>query len=158
MRYLVGLWVSLVAASCTVEPQPINYGEDHCDYCKMTIVDNRYASELVTDKGKVFKFDAVECLINYKAQNTLSAEQISFLLVTDYANPGQLIDASQGFYLRSIKLPSPMGMFITGFSDPEEARTIAAEVRGSVYSWDELLQRFAELPVLTEMRKQDRSH
>ena len=30
----------------------------------MTIVDPRYGAELVTTKGKVYKYDAVECLIN----------------------------------------------------------------------------------------------
>ena len=145
----------MAISSCSVEPQPINYGQDNCAFCQMTIVDDRYASELVTDKGKVFKFDAVECLINYNIQNDLSTEQISFLLVTDYSNPATLIDASQGFYLRSVKLPSPMGMFITGFADQAEARRIAAEVQGTVYTWDELLRQFRLLPVLTEMRAQE---
>jgi len=155
MRWLVCLWSAIAISSCSVEPQPINYGQDHCAFCQMTIVDDRYASELVTDKGKVFKFDAVECLINYNLQNDLSMEQISFLLVTDYSNPATLIDASQGFYLRSVKLPSPMGMFITGFGDQAEAQRIAAKVHGKIYTWDELLQEFGQLPILTKMRTQD---
>ena len=31
----------------------------------MTIVDKLHAAEIVTKKGKVYKFDATECMINY---------------------------------------------------------------------------------------------
>ena len=147
MRWLIWLGVAAIS-SCSVEPQAINYGHDHCTYCKMTIVDDRYGSELVTAKGKVFKFDAVECLINFNLQNP-SNERASFLLVADYSNPPSLVDASGAFYLRSVRLPSPMGMYITGFKDKAEALKISAKVQGSVYTWAELLERFEQLPVLT---------
>jgi copper chaperone NosL len=32
----------------------------------MTIVDKVHAAEIVTKKGKVCKFDATECMINYE--------------------------------------------------------------------------------------------
>ncbi len=103
MRWLIWLAVAVIS-SCSVEPQPIDFGKDHCTYCKMTIVDDRYGSELVTAKGKVFKFDAVECLINFNLQNP-SDEQPSFMLVADYSHPATLVDASRAFYLRSVSCP-----------------------------------------------------
>ncbi|MGB5288980.1 MAG: hypothetical protein WBN42_10875, partial [Ignavibacteriaceae bacterium] len=47
-------------ASCGSKPEPINYGKDECEFCRMQISDNRYGAELVTDKGKVYKFDSIE--------------------------------------------------------------------------------------------------
>ena len=58
------LIISLLSA-CTPAPKPIEYGSDMCHYCKMTIMDKQHAAELVTDKGKVFPFDAIECMIHY---------------------------------------------------------------------------------------------
>ena len=56
------LFLSL--AACTVAPVPINFGSDGCHFCKMTIVDKQHAAELVTSKGKAYKYDAIECMID----------------------------------------------------------------------------------------------
>ena len=54
------LLATVLLAACQPSPKPIEYGSDMCDYCKMTIVDQQHAAELVTTKGKAFKFDAIE--------------------------------------------------------------------------------------------------
>ena len=38
---------------CSTEPLPIRYGQDNCDFCKMTISDHRFGAEIVTKKGKI---------------------------------------------------------------------------------------------------------
>lgn len=48
----------------------------------MTISDGRFGAELITKKGRVYKFDDLRCLINYKAENT-SVENIKYF-VPDY--------------------------------------------------------------------------
>ncbi len=63
-----------------------------------------------------------------------------------------IIMETKGSYLRSARLPSPMGMYITGFGDVEEARRIAEEVQGKISTWDELVHKFGQLPVLTKMQ------
>ncbi|HRJ13994.1 MAG TPA: hypothetical protein PLI34_03310, partial [Saprospiraceae bacterium] len=57
----------LAAAACTPTAKPIEYGADACYYCKMTIVDRQHAAEAVSAKGKVFMFDAIECMVPYLA-------------------------------------------------------------------------------------------
>ena len=47
----------LLLNGCSKGPKPIDYGNDGCHFCKMTIVDKIHGSELITEKGKVFKFD-----------------------------------------------------------------------------------------------------
>ncbi len=55
--------LSFLLVSCKVEESPINYGKDACKYCKMKIVDQQHAAEIVTKKGKPFKYDAIECMV-----------------------------------------------------------------------------------------------
>ena len=84
--------LSCTLTACTVEPQPINYGTDGCHYCKMTIVDNQHAAQLVTEKGRAYKYDAIECMMNHL--NKWNLPPVQYYLVTDYGSPGMLIDAS----------------------------------------------------------------
>ncbi len=127
--------------SCTPEPQPIEYGADACDFCKMTIVDRQHAAEVVTAKGRVYKFDAVECMVNYVQRE--GDEQMAFLLVNDYANPGQLIDARSSTFLISRAVPSPMGAFLSAFERTEAARAVVEAKGGTLYNWTELKAHFA---------------
>ena len=99
--------LSLVLSSCQVSERPVQYGVDDCDYCKMIIMDQRYGSELVTDKGKVYTFDATECLIEYLQYNAEMADAAKYLLVTPYTDPNHLIDARTATYLVSKQMPSP---------------------------------------------------
>ncbi len=45
------LIVPLFFYSCSVEPSPINYGKEACNFCKMNIVDQQHGAEIVTKKG-----------------------------------------------------------------------------------------------------------
>ena len=63
------LVILFILASCSIEKSEIRYGEEVCDHCHMVIIDSRYGSELLTDKGKAYKFDAIECLIRFKKEN-----------------------------------------------------------------------------------------
>lgn len=54
----------MLLSACTPKAQSITYGADMCHFCKMNIVDVQHASEIVTKKGKVFKYDAIECMLN----------------------------------------------------------------------------------------------
>jgi len=125
--------------SCTTEPQPISYGTDACHFCKMTIMDNKYGSELITSKGKVFKFDAVECMINYTIQNAEQTEKAN-LYVTNYEDPHDWILANNAVFLRSPNLPSPMGQFITSVKKMESAKEIQLEMGGEIQNFDEVIQ------------------
>ena len=68
-------------SSCEVKPVPINFGTDTCHFCKMTIVDQQHAAQYVTKKGKQFKFDAVECLLNDLSENGMN--HFALLLVSN---------------------------------------------------------------------------
>ncbi|PWT70680.1 MAG: hypothetical protein C5B59_19955 [Bacteroidetes bacterium] len=56
--------------SCSAAPQPILTGKDNCAYCTMMVTDLRFTSELVTQKGRIFKFDDSHCLISLELYPT----------------------------------------------------------------------------------------
>ena len=143
MKYLsYTVILLLLLSSCTVEPAPINYGEDACDFCKMNIVDRQHAAEFVTMKGKSYKFDAVECMLNYLNRNDLASKEMAFLLVCNYNQPGELIDANAASYIISEAIPSPMGAFLSALDNSESAHQIIEVKGGEVFTWDELKRRY----------------
>jgi len=126
--------------SCKPSSQAITYGSDGCHFCSMTIVDRQHAAELVTKKGKVFKFDAVECMLNHLKE--VDATKMAMFLVNDYNAPGELINAAKANYLICDEIPSPMGEFLSAFGTKEGAEKAYAEHGGETFSWEELNTRF----------------
>jgi copper chaperone NosL len=136
---ILGLMLVLLAG-CQVKPEPIAYGSDACHFCRMTIVDQQHGAEMVTRKGKVFKFDAVECLLNHLKE--VDDQTVALYLVNTYTQPGELKDATGAAYLVSEAIPSPMGDFLTAFEKEMDALDAVEKHGGDVYSWAEIRNRF----------------
>ena len=136
---MLGLMLGLLAG-CQVKPEPIAYGSDACHFCRMTIVDQQHGAEMVTRKGKVFKFDAVECLLNHLKE--VDDQSVALNLVNTYTQPGKLKDATGAAYLVSEAIPSPMGEFLTAFEKEMDALDAVEKHGGDVYSWAEIRNRF----------------
>ncbi len=139
-RYFFLIMALFAMVSCEVGPKPINYGSDGCHFCSMTIVDKQHAAEVVTKKGKAFKFDAVECMMNHLKD--VDTTTIGLFLVNDFQAPGELIDAKEATFLISRNIPSPMGEYLSAFHSKEGAESVKAENEGKLYTWDELKSRF----------------
>ena len=136
----VSLVFILSFSSCAVEPVPIDYGNDACHFCKMNIVDNQHAAEIVTVKGKAYKYDAIECMMNNRFD--WPEEEIALYLMTDYGTPGKLVDATKAIYLISQNLPSPMGGNLSGFEDVSFANEILKEKGGELLMWEALKGKY----------------
>ncbi|MCB0595944.1 MAG: nitrous oxide reductase accessory protein NosL [Lewinellaceae bacterium] len=134
-KLLPALAMALSAVSCTPSPKPIAYGSDACHYCKMTIVDQQHAAEAVTAKGKAFKFDAIECMVNYLEGQEGQSQEYAFLLAADYEKPGELIPAESSYYLISPAIPSPMGAYLSAFETQERAKAMQSAKEGEVFDW-----------------------
>ena len=137
-RLLTFIAVLAIAGACKSESKPIIYGEDKCEFCRMSIVDQQFGCEVVTKKGKVFKFDAVECMVNYLDQKQLDESAYAMILTNAYDAPGKLIDATACNYLQSENMPSPMGMFLNPFENSDEAIKYQKQETGTIYDWQEL--------------------
>lgn len=143
MKHLgYSFFLMLFFSSCSVEPVAINYGQDACDFCQMNIVDEQHAAELVTSKGKAYKYDAIECMMNYLNRKELKSDDMSFLLITNYNEPGKLIDAKSATYIHSEAIPSPMGGFLSAVYDKDVAEQIVDAKGGETLDWEELKTRY----------------
>lgn len=142
LKPFIGIIVLLLTISCKVEPQPIEYGKDQCSFCKMNVVDKTHAAQYVTSKGKQFKFDAIECMVNDLNEN--DEEEIAILLVANYGNPGEMIDAKTATYLISEEIKSPMGANLSAFSSKNKAEELQQKHGGDLYTWGTLKQKFSD--------------
>ena len=132
----------LALISCSVEPQPLQYGKDGCYLCKMTLMDNKFGAEVVSTKGKVFKFDDANCLINFLNTGVLPEEEIAHLLITDFASPGNLVDAKTAFYVKSENIKSPMASNVAAFQHKSNLDLQNDSWKGIQLSWGELVTQY----------------
>jgi copper chaperone NosL len=109
----------------------------------MTIVNPRFAAEIVTQKGKPYKFDDVSCLVAFLDKGnelkTSSGEKISGIYVADFSGNHSLVKAEECQFLQSEKFRSPMRGDIAAFSHPDSLNTIRQAMQGSPLSWKEVL-------------------
>lgn len=129
--------LALFMNSCEVKPAKIEYGSDACHYCDMTIVAQQFASQLVTSKGRAYKYDAIECMV-HSLQEQFPDTEMAYKLIAKFDEPGSLIDAESSSYLVSENLPSPMAEFLSGYKTQDAAQTNQDEFGGQVYSWAEI--------------------
>jgi copper chaperone NosL len=148
MKYISILSFCLViSTACSVRPDPIHYGEDNCVHCEMTIMDHRYGTEVVTDKGKVYKFDSIECLVEFLEDKENGEEKFSLVLFTPFDQPEKLVNAFDSYVLHSTNLPSPMGMYLSAFETESTATQFQGEYGGKLYDWEALNSNFKILRI-----------
>jgi len=141
MKKLV-LIVLFAAVGCTAGPRPIEYGQVSCHSCSMTVVDRQHAAQLVTDKGKTYVFDAIECMVNDLNKNP--NKDFAYISVNDYNRPAELIDAREATFLISPEIPSPMGAYLTAFSTRVEATKVMKDKGGEIFDWEALREYFRQ--------------
>ncbi len=129
--------ISLLFISCEISPQKIEYGSDACHYCDMTIVDRQHAAQLVSTKGKAFKYDAIECMV-HSYQEDMADTEIALYLAADFNEPGQLMDATMATYLVSEQIQSPMGANLSAFKNADDAEKKKEEFTGKTFTWEEI--------------------
>lgn len=128
-------------SSCSRTPEPIIYGKDACAHCSMTVMDKRFASEIITAKGKVFKFDAIECMAGFLKENPeIAANEKSVFLVNDFDQPGKFVDARNTFFLNDDSFRTPMGGNVAAFVSKGSARAYDRNKPAKIYTWLQLLK------------------
>ena len=97
----------LLVACASGAPRPIDYGQEACGYCRMTITDRRFGAEARTETGRVHTFDSVECLAAYVGADGTGPLRGAW--VTDYNHPGTLVAADSATFWQVGGGISPMG-------------------------------------------------
>lgn len=126
----------LFLAGCNPKPEKISFGKDNCAECKMTIMDPKFGGEIVTKKGKIYKFDDVHCIAAFLKRRGVEMSDIHQTLFTDYNNKEEFVKVNSAEFVVSSQLKSPMGGNAAAFQNKEEAEKKSAEIVGSkVTNW-----------------------
>ncbi|HLW42537.1 MAG TPA: nitrous oxide reductase accessory protein NosL [Flavobacterium sp.] len=126
---------ALLFSSCSKEPQPIEFGVDNCDHCMMNISDVRYGAELITQKGKIYKFDDMYCMKVFLQDEVVAKDQVHSLWLVDFEATEQLIPAEKSYLLYNSELKSPMGSNTAAFADEATRQQQHSEHSGTMLLW-----------------------
>ncbi len=126
--------------SCNSEIEPINFGKDSCHFCKMTIMDPKFGAEMITSKGKIYKFDDVNCMINHLHKTGTPHSEFRGFYILDWLNPATLIDATKAQYIYSDGLKTPMASYLAATLRTSDADSLQSLWKGSRMTWNEILQ------------------
>jgi copper chaperone NosL len=122
--------------ACEPKPEAIDWGKEECAHCKMNIADKRFAAQVLTTKGKAYKFDAIECSAAFLNEGKVAKADIHSVWVADYNKQGEFLNAKKSFFLQSEKLQSPMSLNIAAFPNSQSVKTALEQLGGNELYWD----------------------
>ena len=138
-KSILAIFVALLFGmiSCNSGPQPIKLGTDACDFCKMPFADRNFGAEIITNKGKVYKFDDTHCLATFRKKN-IDSNIIKHVYFVNFLDPHNLIDADHVFLLKTDEFHSPMGGNTAAFENKENLNMTQQKVEGNEITLQEL--------------------
>ena len=134
----IALFLPVLGCHGNMEPRTVLPGTDSCHYCQMTIVDERFTTQLVSEKGKHFIFDDVHCMNAFVQEADSNSLQIAKVYLSDFAYPGHYITPEKSFFLRSDNLRSPMGGNTATFSEESSLLETQVILGGEIVSFETL--------------------
>ena len=129
-RILLASTMITLAACAKSEPQAIAVGKDQCENCKMTITEPKYATQLITEKGRIYKFDDISCMKDYEVSNTESTGNAK-TYVADFPT-GNFIESSTATFIKGGDIKSPMGGNTQAFQDKAAAEKAATTLQATL--------------------------
>jgi len=122
---LLTLSLASLFTSCgSREIRPVEiFPEDNCSNCRMAVSDKSFASELITDKDEVMKFDDLSCMESYRKKN--ASVQIKAIFVMDYETKSWL--PFEKSVIVKTGIDTPMGSGKIAVKDSARAAAIAKD-------------------------------
>ena len=139
LKIFAAIGLCMAVLSCEPKLQPIEFGQDQCSFCVMNIVDRTHAAQYVTSKGKQFKFDAIECMVNDVLKKGEAG--IAIMQVADFAAPGRMTSARDATYIICEAIKSPMGANLSAVAREVAADSIVGLHGGKCYTWNEIKEQ-----------------
>jgi len=130
--------VGMVASACgsgTPRPAALAPGEQACQYCRMVLVDRRFAAQIVAAYDEPRFFDDLGCLNNYlKGRPTLPADAVVY--VADHGTTAW-VPGRQAVYTR-VGLSAPMGSHIVAHENAASRQDDREAAAGSPVTLQEV--------------------
>lgn len=136
---LIFLVISCLSlSSCNKAPEALKYGNDNCFSCKMTISDQRYGAEIISKKGRVYKFDDSFCMLAYLKTKELDQNMIQSIYITSFTGKHQLINVEEALLLQSESVRGPMGGNIIASDQIDSINKLKEQFPGNHLLWSEI--------------------
>lgn len=127
----------LLLLSCSeTKPVQAKLNVDNCDYCKMTISDAKFVAELITPKGRVYKFDDLLCMQHYNKENP-NADGVK-LYIANFEKPEAFLPVSEAVFVKGDTVSSPMGGNTVAFATNAEAEKFSKNLNIQIVNWNDL--------------------
>jgi len=145
MKNIVAMIIAisfLFIACSSPGPAPIELGKEPCSYCKMTIAGPQFGGEIITVKGKVYKFDDLHCLMAFLKEGSVATNNIRDIYAVNFSGSHNLIKADENLLLyKSDLLHSPMNGNIAAFDNRDSLAVTMNKFKGGMpLNWDELIK------------------
>lgn len=141
-RNTLAIAVMMLAAtfstSCKQSVSPIIVGKDNCSFCKMPVSDARFGGEIITGKGRIYKFDDARCLLSFLQSEDLKNAQNQSVYFVDFCGAHSFIAGTKALFLKSEMLKSPMNGNIAAFDNADSLKVMSRKFSGVALRWDEL--------------------
>jgi copper chaperone NosL len=126
--------------SCTnYNAVPLKLNSDNCDFCKMSIADGKFGAEAITQKGRVYKFDDIQCMVNYSKANPDTKMKVFY--VNDFTKENVLIPAETAFFLSGGIIKSPMRGGIVAFPTEKDLVVFQPKLNAKSIPWDVVIKK-----------------
>ena len=115
----------LVAAACggPAGPAALDPRHDACAWCRMTVSDRHFASQVVAPSEEPRFFDDLGCLAGWLRENRFPDGALVF--VADHRT-GEWVDARRAVFARAPGLATPMGSNLVAHADTASRAADAA--------------------------------
>ena len=120
--------IACCLTGCDAGPEPMRYGQDECTDCKMIVSDQRFGAEVVTEKGKVFKFDDLCCMTAFLKRGGVAESDVKMRVVVDFNRPNVFIPVEQALFLKNDDLKSPMRSDCAAFATDAELQKVKEQL------------------------------
>ncbi len=117
-------------------PEQAKLNVDNCDNCKMTIADAKFVAELITSKGRLYKFDDISCLQSYDKEHP--GNVVAKLFVANFENPDQFLSVEDAVFVKGEKINSPMGGNLAAFGTNKAAEQFSATRDAQIVLWEDI--------------------
>jgi len=131
----------ILFSSCSSQPEPFRYGQDLCHTCKMGIIDPKFGGELITTKGKLYKFDDLNCMALFIRSGKVPQSQIDKMVVINYEKEQDFIEVQKSYFLLSSALKSPMGGNTAAFASQDAAQKLNNDINGKIIRWNDFCEQ-----------------
>jgi copper chaperone NosL len=133
--------LTIFLTSCSAQPEPFKYGTDVCTTCKMGIADIKFGNEIITKKGKIYKFDDIGCTVRFLRSGIVEQKDIDQTVVINYEKKDDFLNVNKAVFVISEEIKSPMNFNTAAFTDKERATEFLKGKTGKLVDWNELYNK-----------------